>query len=110
MDFWTRVTIEEATEQQTATGNVRMTWESFEEDIEARVLPLDTTETRLNWATPEEDAYEVQLRGAWRGIRPTMRAIIGTDTGTDIYDIRRMIQPPPFGDPVTVLQCVRVTP
>jgi hypothetical protein len=29
---------------------------------------------------------------------------------SEVYDIRRILQPPPFGDPSTILQSVRVTP
>lgn len=106
MDFWTRVDIQDADHLQTATGNVRLTpWTTVAHDVEARVLPLAVEEGIKQWATPEEDAYEIQLRGAW-SIRPRMRVLVGSMA----YDIRNIIQPPPFGTPTTVLQTVRVTP
>jgi hypothetical protein len=107
MDYWQRVTIQDATQSQTGTGNVRLTWDDLEglEDVEARVLPLAVDEKAQDWATPEEDAYEVHLRGAWAAIRPRMRVVVGDDE----YDIRRIVQPPPFGEPSTVLLTVKVT-
>ena len=105
--FWTRVDIEDATTEQTGTGNVRpVSWAPVESDVEARLLPLTVTEERTVWATPEEDAYEVQLRGSWLGFRPRMRV----SAEGEVYDIRRIIVPPPFGTPVTTLLCVKVTP
>lgn len=106
MTFWQRVTIEDTTPVQTGTGNVRDVWSPLLEGIEARVLPLNVGEEQQTWATPEEDAYEVELRGAVAGLRPRMRVVIDAAA----YDIRHIIQPPPFGTPVTILQCVRVTP
>jgi hypothetical protein len=100
------VTIEEPTETQTDSGNVRYTWSAVLSDVEARVLPLVVAEERKTWATPEEDAYEIQLRGAHPTLRPLMRVAIDSE----VYDIRRILQPPPFGDPSTILQSVRVTP
>jgi head-tail adaptor len=104
--FWQRVDIQTSTEVQTATGNPRLTWADFHVDVEARVLPLVVDEKLQVWATPEDDAYEVQLRGAHPDIRPRMRVVVGSD----VYDIRHIVQPPPFGTPTTVLGTVRVTP
>lgn len=108
MDFWTRVTVQDGTRVVTPTGNVRYTWADVEgmTDIEARVLPLAVDERKESWATPEEDAYEVHLRHAYLGLRPRKRVIVGGDA----YDIRHIVQPPPFGEPVTILQSVKVTP
>lgn len=104
--FWQRVTIQDVTESQTGTGHVRLTPDVLLEDVEARILPLVVDERAERWATPEEDAYEIQLRHAHVGIRPRMRVVVDEA----IYDIRRILQPPPFADPVTILQCVKVTP
>lgn len=106
MAFWTRVTIQNSTETQTETGNPRLTWEDVLEDVEARLLPLVSTDREESWATPEEDAYEVHVRHGVLGIRPRMRVVAGDVA----YDIRRIAEPPPYGDPTTVLMCVRVTP
>ena len=103
--FWTRVDIEQSTEQQTATGNPRLVWAPHLADLEARVLPLVVDETREDWGTPQEDAYEVQLRGR-HDVRPRMRV----SAGGQHYDIRKVMQPPPFGEPSTVLLTVLVTP
>lgn len=107
MAFWTRVRIEQSTVFQTDTGNPRLVWETELDDVEARLLPLDSTDREESWATPGEDAYEVHLRHGHLGIRPRMR-VVATDGRA--YDIRRVIEPPPFGDPTTVLQAVRTTP
>lgn len=104
--FWQRVDIEQSTETQTSTGNPRLSWSSYATEVAARVLPLEVTEDQEDWATPQEDAYEVQLRGAWPDIRPRMRVVV---EGAD-YDIRKIRTPPPFGDPSTVLLTVRITP
>lgn len=106
MTYWQRVDVETSTEVQTATGNPRLSWSSYLTDVEARVLPLDVTEEQQDWATPQEDAYEVHLRGAFPDVRPRMRVV----TPDGDYDIRRIRQPPPFGTPTTVLSTVRVTP
>lgn len=106
MAFWTRVRIETSVEDPTATGNPRLTWSTFISDVEARLLPLMTDEAKERWGTPEEDAYEVQLRQGALGIRPRMRVV----AGSEVYDIRHISEPPPFGEPVTVLQAIRVTP
>lgn len=104
--FWTRVTVEVGTPSQTATGNERLSWATLYADVEARVLPLEVDEVRQTWATPEEDAYEIHLRGAYPAIRPKMRVFVDLDE----FDIRNIVQPPPFGDPVTRLGVVRITP
>lgn len=104
--YWQRVTIQESIVFVTDTGGRRFTWSDLLSDAEARVLPLISDETRKTWATPEEDAYEIQLRGAHPEVEPPMRAVVD---GVH-YDIRHVIQPPPFGTPTTVLQAVRVTP
>lgn len=106
MDYWQRVDIESPAQSQTATGNVREIFSVLLEDVEARVLPRIVDEKLETWATPEEDAHEIQLRGSWLAIRPRMRVV---HEGA-VYDIRRIIQPPPFGEPSTILQTVRVTP
>ena len=108
MTFWQRVTIQDSTVTLTATGNPRLDWEDVDglTDREARLLPLVVAESKMAWATPEEDAYECQLRGPATGVRPRMRVVIGDAA----YDIRGIIEPPPFGDPVTVLHVVLVTP
>ncbi len=104
--FWQRVDVEQSTETQTATGNPRLSWSSYLTDVEARVVAVDTTEEQQDWATPQDDAYEVHLRGAFPDVRPRMRVVV---EGAD-YDIRRIRQAPPFGEPTTVLETVRVTP
>lgn len=104
--FWQRVDIQTSTEVQTGTGNPRLVWADWSVDVEARVLPLVVGDQQLAWSTPEEDAYEVQLRGAHPDLRPRMRVVYGGEA----YEVRHIVQPPPFGTPVTVLQCVRVTP
>lgn len=106
MAYWTRVTVQDGTETQTGTGNPRLTWTDVLENVEARAMPLTTDEQQERWATPEEDAYEVHLRHGALGIRPRMRVIIDGEA----YDIRKVIEPPPFGTPTTILQCVKVTP
>lgn len=103
--FWTRVDIEDYTEAQSATGAVTPNWSTSMEDVEARVLPLVTDEKAQGWATPDEEAYEVHLRGS-QPVRPRMRVLAA---GT-YYDVRQVIAPAPFGEPVTVLHVVRVTP
>jgi hypothetical protein len=107
--FWQRVTVEQGTESQTATGAVVYDWAppgAEFQDMEARVLPLATTEKPQGWATPEEDAYEIHLRhGGWE-VRPLMRVRVGSE----VYDVRNVVEPPPFGTPSTVLQCVKETP
>jgi hypothetical protein len=109
--YWQRVTIEDSTEVQTATGNPRREWTTFLADVEARVLPLVVDERAETWATPEEDAYEVQLRVAdpdtRASLRPRMR--VRLDDGSYL-DVRRIALPPPFADPTVVLRTVRVTP
>lgn len=105
--FWQRVTIQTPVPEQTPTGYVRARhWDDAIENVEARLLPLVTDERHETWATPEEDAYEVQLRHGFLGIRPKMRVLVDDVA----YDIRRVIEPPPFGDPSTILQVVRITP
>ena len=104
--FWQRVDIENYTESQSATGAVVPTWAALHEDVEARVLPLVVDEKAVAWATPEEDAHEVHLRGSWPDVRPRMRVV----DGSTVYDIRQVIAAPPFGTPVTVLHVVRETP
>lgn len=100
------MTIQDRTEVRTPTGNTRFTWFDAASNVEARVLPLAVSEGQEQWFTPEEDAYEVQLRGAQPSLRPRMRVVVGAD----YYDIRHVLQPPPFGTPTTVLQTVKVTP
>jgi len=104
--YWERVTVEDPTEERTDTGAVTYTWATHLADAEARVLPLDISERDEDWARPEEDAYEVQFRGASLGLRPRMRVV----AGSDYYDIRRILEPPPFGTPTTVAWTVRHTP
>lgn len=103
--YWQRVDVEDAVETRTATGAVVSTWSTVHADVEARVLPVDTTEKSVAWATPEEAAHEVHLRGRW-DVDPTMRVMVDGVA----FDVRRVLPPPPFGTPTTVLQCVRVTP
>lgn len=104
--YWQRVDVQEGAETQTPTGNVRLgPWTDVFSDVEARLLPVTTTETLLDWATPEEDAYEVQLRGEL-AIVPRMRVL----SDGDAYDIRKVTIPPPFGTPTTILHVVKVTP
>lgn len=104
--FWTRVDIEQATESQSGTGAVVLSWSALHEDVEARLLPLTQDEKAQGWATPEEHAYEVHLRGAWPDVVPLMRVLAD---GVH-YDIRKVTQPPPFGEPSTVLATVREVP
>ena len=104
--WWQRVDIQEASESQSESGAVISDWDTYLSDEEARLLPLVHDERTQAWATPEEQAYEVHLRGALSGIEPRMRVV----ADGDYFDIRQVIQPPPFGTPVTVLQTVRVLP
>jgi len=104
--FWTRVDIEQGTEVQSSTGAVTRTWATLHDDVEARLLPLVVDEKVQGWATPEEQAYEVHLRGAWPDVEPLMRVVADGVA----YDIRRVLQPPPFGEPTTVLATVREVP
>lgn len=106
MSFWTRVSVDDLTEERTDTGAVSKLWSEYIADAEARVLPLNVNESDEEWATPEEDAYEVQFRGAVAALRPRMRV----NVGSDVYDIRRILQPPPFGTPTTIAWAVKVTP
>jgi len=106
MSFWQRVDIQTSTEVQTGTGNPRLTWADYHVDVEARVLPLVSDEKLQVWATPEEDAYEVQLRGAHPDLDERMRVVVAGE----VYEVRGVVQPPPFGTPVTVLHTVKVTP
>lgn len=103
--YWQRVDVEDATATQSATGAEVLTWSSYIEDVEARLLPLVVDERLKDWATPEEAAYEVQLRGQ-QDVEPKMRLV--SDSG--YYDIRQVLQPPPFGEPCTILHVVKVTP
>ena len=104
--FWTRIDIEEGEQSRSGTGAVVLAWEVLHDEVEARVLPLVVDEKALTWATAEEDAYEVHLRGAWPDVEPRMRVVCEGVA----YDIRQVIQPPPFGEPVTVLRTVREVP
>lgn len=107
MDYWQRVDLEAATESQSATGAVVVdAWTATAEDVEARILPVTSEEMLESWATPEEEAYEIQLRGEWTGISLKHRVT----SGSDAYDIRRVLTPPPFGEPATILHAVKVTP
>jgi len=106
MSYWSRATVQDSTDEQTDTGAVTHAWTDWLSDAEVRVLPLDVNETDEQWARPEEDAYEVQFRGAVSGLSPRMRVIVDAEA----YDIRRILQPPPFGTPTTVAWTVKVTP
>ena len=52
-----------------------------------------------------EDAYRVHVRGVHPEITTAMRVL----DGSDAYDIRRVVPPPPFGTPVVVLDTVKVS-
>lgn len=105
MTYWERADVESFTETQTATGNIRYSWSELISDVEARVLPLDHTETDQDWALPEEEAYEIQLRGS---LDVHVRDRITIDSRP--YDVRRVRVPPPFGTPTTIAYVVLVTP
>lgn len=106
-DFWTRVTVEQRTTSLTASGAESLSWAAVLEDVEARLLPLMHDERLEVWATPEEQAYEIHLRGALPSVEPRMRVKV---SDTEAFDIRDVQQPPPFGTPTTVLHAVRVLP
>ncbi len=107
MAYWQRVTVQSPTLSQTDTGaEVKAPWVDHLADVEARLLPLVESEKDTAWATPEEQAYEVQLRGA----QPTVLANMRVVTDGQAFDIRQVTQPPPFGTPTTVLHAVLVTP
>lgn len=106
MAYWQRVTVQSRTVALSATGAEQLTWADLLADIEARVAPLVHDETLQSWATPEEQAYQVQLRGAQSSVEPRMRITIDGDA----FDIREVIQPPPFGTPTTVCNTVKVLP
>lgn len=106
MSYWTRATVQDNVESQTDTGATIYSWSDWLADAEVRVLPLAVNEAELEWARPEEDTYEVQFRGAVDGLRPRMRVVVDSAA----YDIRRILEPPPFGTPTTIAWAVRVTP
>ena len=105
-DFWTRVTVQQRTTSLTATGAESLAWADVTVDVEARLLPLMHDERLDAWATPEEQAYEIHLRGA-RAVEPRMRVKV---SDTEFFDVRDVQQPPPFGTPTTVVHAVRVLP
>lgn len=105
MAFWQRVDIEDRTPSQSSTGAEVLAWAPALTDVEARLLPLAHSEEDMQWATPEEEAFRVQLRGQ-QAVEPTMRLL----ADGIYYDVRKVTQPPPFGTPVTVLYAVKVTP
>lgn len=104
--YWQLVDVEDATVTQSATGAVVQTWATHLASVEARLMPMVVDERLKSWATPEEDAYEVQLRGSHPTLRPRMRVV----ADGAYYDIRQIVVPPPFYDHATVLHAVRVTP
>lgn len=105
--MWQRVAVQEPTEVRTAAGAVTYTWADMAglESVPARVLP-SVREQPGPEMTVVEDAYEVHLAGAYPEVRPEMRVL----DGAVAYDVRRVVPPPPFGTPVTVLEAVRVAP
>ena len=105
--FWTRVDIQQRTATYSDTGAESLSWSPLLRGVEARLLPLMHDERLEAWATPEEQAYEVHLRGALPSVEPRMRVKV---SDTEFFDIRDVQQPPPFGTPTTVLHAVRVLP
>lgn len=106
MAYWTRVTVQSRTTTMSDTGAERLAWADRLLDVEARVSPLAHDERLEAWATPEEQAYEVQLRGSQEAVVPRDRVVMDGS----YFDVRQVMTPPPFGTPTTVLHVVRVTP
>lgn len=104
--YWQRVTVQQRTTTKSTTGAEVVSYTTRLADLEARVAPLVHTEALEQWATPEEQAYEVQLRGRQPAVDLRDRVLIGSD----VYDIREVLLPPPFGTPTTVLHVVQVRP
>jgi head-tail adaptor len=104
--FWTRATIERSTASQSATGAEVLAWADVLADAEARLLPLVTEESDQQWATPEESAYEVHLRGGGLGIQARDRVAYDGRS----FDVRKVTEPPPFGEPITILGVVEIVP
>ena len=103
--YWQRVTLQTNTPTYSDTGAEVAGWADALADLEARVSPLAHDEKLQVWATPEEEAYEVQLRGVVAA-EPHQRLV----HDGSFYDIREVLTPPPFGTPATVLHVVKVTP
>jgi Phage head-tail joining protein len=106
VEFWQRVSIQSASVTVTSTGNRRYgSWATYLE-AEARVLAV-SEEDASDWATTEQEPYEVQLRGSHSEIALIHRVLVDGEP----FDIKRIIVSPPFvGSPVTTLFCVKVTP
>ena len=105
-DYWQRVTVQARTTTYTASGAEADSYADRHTDIEARVSPMAWSEDLQQWATPEEQAHEVALRGAQLQVEPRDRLLVDGVA----YDVREVITPPPFGTPTTVLHVVRVLP
>ena len=104
--FWTRAAIERSTASQSATGAEVLSWASVISSAEARLLPLVTEESVQQWAIPEESAYEVHLRGSGLGIQARDRV----SYDGRYFDVRKVTEPPPFGEPITILGAVEIVP
>lgn len=106
MAYWQRVTVQQRTTTKSGTGAEVVSYATRLADIEARVGPLLHGEELQQWATPEEQAYEVQLRGSQPTVEPRDRVLVGSIA----YDVRQVLLPLPFGTPTTVLHVVRELP
>ena len=104
--YWQRVDVQRRTTTMSETGAEQLAWTDRLLNVEARVSPLTHTEQLESWATPEEQAYEVQLRGSQGAVEVSDRVLLDGVA----YDVRQVMTPPPFGTPTTVLLAVLVTP